>query len=93
MNPVPDQRYLAPSGKGRQRTPTVKVGSLGRVGRLTPATPTHPHCAAPLQFAPSCRMMRAMSDLMRLKQTSGMSMISIIEIIKTTLPAGPEERD
>lgn len=37
-------------------------------------------------------MMRAMSDLMRLKHTSGMSMISIIEIIKTTLPAGPEGR-
>lgn len=46
-----------------------------------------------LQNARCCRMMRGMSDLMRLKQTSGMSMISIIEIIKTTLPAGPEGRD
>lgn len=46
-----------------------------------------------LQNERCCRMMRAMSDLMRLKQTSGMSMISIIEIIKTTLPAGPEGRD
>ena len=46
-----------------------------------------------LQNGHRCRMMRAMSDLMRLKQTSGMSMISIIEIIKTTLPAGPEGRD
>jgi hypothetical protein len=46
-----------------------------------------------LQNAQCCRMMPAMSDLMRLKQTSGMSMISIIEIIKTTLPAGPEGRD
>jgi hypothetical protein len=46
-----------------------------------------------LQNACCCRMMRPMSDLMRLKQTSGMSMISIIEIIKTTLPAGPEGRD
>jgi hypothetical protein len=46
-----------------------------------------------LQNACCCRMMRPMSDLMRLKQTSGKSMISIIEIIKTTLPAGPEGRD
>jgi hypothetical protein len=38
-------------------------------------------------------MMRSMSDQMRLKQTSGKSMISIFEIIKTTLPAGPEGRD
>jgi hypothetical protein len=38
-------------------------------------------------------MMRGMSDLKRLTKTSGKSMISIIEIIKTTLPAGPEGRD
>jgi hypothetical protein len=38
-------------------------------------------------------MMRGMSDLKRLTMTSGKSMISIIEIIKTTLPAGPGGRD
>ena len=38
-------------------------------------------------------MMRAMRDLMRLTKTSGKTMISITEIIKTTLPAGPEGRD
>jgi hypothetical protein len=38
-------------------------------------------------------MMRGMRDLMCLTMTSGKSMISIIEIIKTTLPAGPEGRD
>lgn len=46
-----------------------------------------------LQNARCCRMMRGMRDLMRLTMTSGKSMISIIEIIKTTLPAGPEGRD
>ena len=46
-----------------------------------------------LQKGRCCRMMRGMSDLKRLTMTSGKSMISIIEIIKTTLPAGPEGRD
>lgn len=72
---------------------TVGVNVRILVRGLTAAGQRLKCAGAGLQNARCCRMMRGMSDLMRLKQTSGMSMISIIEIIKTILPAGPEGRD